>query len=221
MSEGRTSQRATFEAVEALVTLHAAVRQGGDPRQIRTQMANALAELHGDSEKDLRLALSAAADEFSQLPGSLCNWMNEPQAKLLQLEFCGTDIAGEKFFDTLEQLMHAAAAGNPRAKLTLEVYAVCLSLGFQGKYAGHDLEGIELLRQRVLGSIERAPLSVEPPTQAPEKQAHPSIPLRLVAGASVLFAVTLWITLYFLGVSEAELFADQIESISSAVGERE
>lgn len=210
MSQQITSHRFVFEAVEALVNVHTAVREGGQPQQVRMQMADALANLQGDLEEDLRLALSAAADEFAQLPGSACNWI--PQSKLLQLEFCGTDIAGELFFGRLEALLEAG--GDPRVQQVLEVYAICLSLGFQGKYAGHALEGIEELKSQVLQSIERFPLGVEPPERVEERARLPKIPIGLIVGFSLIFSISLWSTLYLLVAHETETAVGEIKAIS-------
>ena len=56
----------------------------------------------------------------------------------LQLRLFGEHLAGEHFFDRLEQLR---AQGAPRLP-SLEVYHYCLLLGFEGKYR---LEGPEKL----------------------------------------------------------------------------
>jgi type VI secretion system protein ImpK len=60
-------------------------------------------------------------------------WMGKP----LQLEYFNDFSAGEEFYTKLEALRSA----NPRKSGVLEVYYLCLSLGFRGKYA--DLQGME------------------------------------------------------------------------------
>jgi type VI secretion system protein ImpK len=78
----------------------------------------------------------AAVDEamLSQ-PSTLREaWERNP----LQLRLFGEHLAGEHFFDRLEQLR---AQGGPRLP-SLEVYHYCLLLGFEGKYR---LEGAEKL----------------------------------------------------------------------------
>lgn len=62
------------------------------------------------------------------------DWERRP----LQLEFFGEQLAGERFFEYLERLRQAGA---PRVQV-LEVYHLCLLLGFQGRYL---LEGPEKL----------------------------------------------------------------------------
>jgi type VI secretion system protein ImpK len=60
------------------------------------------------------------------------------ERKPLQLELFGEHIAGERFFEYLEQLRH----GGARHVQALEVYHMCLLLGFEGQ---HALDGSEKL----------------------------------------------------------------------------
>ncbi|MFT4256660.1 MAG: type IVB secretion system protein IcmH/DotU [Pseudoxanthomonas sp.] len=83
-----------------------------------------------------KYAFCAAIDEaiLSQ-PSSLhADWERNP----LQLRLFGEHLAGEHFFERLEDLR---SQGAPRLA-SLEVYHYCLLLGFEGKYR---LEGTEKL----------------------------------------------------------------------------
>ena len=83
-----------------------------------------------------KYAFCAAIDEaiLSQ-PSSLhADWERSP----LQLRLFGEHLAGEHFFDRLEELRSQGAA----RLASLEVYHYCLLLGFEGKYR---LEGTEKL----------------------------------------------------------------------------
>lgn len=83
-----------------------------------------------------KYAFCAAVDEamLSQ-PSALGKaWERNP----LQLRLFGEHLAGEHFFDRLEELRRQGAARLP----SLEVYHFCLLMGFEGKYR---LEGIEKL----------------------------------------------------------------------------
>ena len=83
-----------------------------------------------------KYAFCAAVDEviLSQPSALRDTWEIHP----LQLRLFGEHLAGEHFFDRLEQLR---AQGAPRLP-SLEVYHYCLLLGFEGKYR---LEGTEKL----------------------------------------------------------------------------
>lgn len=83
-----------------------------------------------------KYAFCAAVDEaiLSQ-PSPLHEaWERNP----LQLRLFGEHLAGEHFFDRLEELRRQGAARLP----SLEVYHYCLLMGFEGKYR---LEGTEKL----------------------------------------------------------------------------
>lgn len=83
-----------------------------------------------------KYAFCAAVDEamLTQPSALREEWERNP----LQLRLFGEHLAGEHFFDRLEELR---AQGAPRLP-SLEVYHYCLLLGFEGKYR---LEGPEKL----------------------------------------------------------------------------
>jgi type VI secretion system protein ImpK len=64
-------------------------------------------------------------------------WAGNP----LQLQYFNEFNAGEEFYTKLESLRNA---DDPRKLDVLEVYFLCLSLGFKGKYA--DLKGMEKIK---------------------------------------------------------------------------
>lgn len=93
----------------------------------------------GISAEDIyaaKYAFCAAVDEaiLSQPSHLQEAWERNP----LQLRLFGEHLAGEHFFDRLEELRRQGAARLP----SLEVYHYCLLLGFEGKYR---LEGLEKL----------------------------------------------------------------------------
>ncbi|WP_332840093.1 type IVB secretion system protein IcmH/DotU [Stenotrophomonas sp. Iso1] len=93
----------------------------------------------GISSEDVyagKYAFCAAIDEaiLSQHSSLHEVWECNP----LQLRLFGEHLAGEHFFDRLEELRRQGAARLP----SLEVYHYCLLMGFEGKYR---LEGTEKL----------------------------------------------------------------------------
>lgn len=83
-----------------------------------------------------KYAFCAATDET--ILASQFNIRNEWERQPLQLVFFGEQLAGENFFTMLESLREQGA----RRLQALEVFHLCLLLGFQGKYM---LEGPEKL----------------------------------------------------------------------------
>ncbi|MBD3242534.1 MAG: hypothetical protein GF331_18235 [Chitinivibrionales bacterium] len=77
---------------------------------------------------DARYAVVALVDEtVLSVPGASRDyWLTRP----LQLELFGEALAGEEFYNRCQRLLKTGAA----AWQVLEVYYLCLSLGFEGKY---------------------------------------------------------------------------------------
>lgn len=90
---------------------------------------------------DTQYALVALLDETVLSSPGACRdyWITRP----LQLDIFGDNIAGEEFYRKLKKLLLS-----PGKNLeVLEVYYLCLSLGFEGKYRISDTaERIELIQ---------------------------------------------------------------------------
>lgn len=130
------------ESMTAIVRLRSKRESVTDPDEFRRQMRNALEvaarearDLGGYAPSDIRTATFAVVaflDESilnSGIP-SFAGWARKP----LQEELFGTHIAGDVFFDNLRELF-----GQPDSSVLadlLEIYALCVLLGFTGRYAG-------------------------------------------------------------------------------------
>ena len=155
-----------------------------------------------DELEEARFALVAWADETvlrSDWSGR-DEWLRE----LLQLQLFRTNRAGDEFYDHLARL-------RPDQNHAREVYFFCLVLGFEGRYAGHQAERAEIMRQqfellrvagRALDLAGAAPLA--PPAYEMEirvrgaggRRLWPVLLSWLGAGAGV-FAL-LWVVLRLL-----------------------
>lgn len=93
-------------------------------------------QLPADDVYQAKFAFCALVDELVLMSKLRIRdaWERQP----LQLELFGEHMAGEKFFDSLESLRREGA----RRVQVLEVFHMCLLLGFQGRYI---LEGVEKL----------------------------------------------------------------------------
>ena len=116
-----------------------------------------------------KYAFCAALDEaiLSQPSDLREEWERNP----LQLRLFGEHLAGEHFFDRLEQLR---AQGAPRLP-SLEVYYYCLLLGFEGKYRLEGPEKLGYLTARLGDEIaylkgKRAPFA--PHWAPPDRVQH-------------------------------------------------
>ncbi len=134
-----------------------------------------------------KYAFCALVDEvvLTTLPSQRDAWARRP----LQLELFGEQLAGENFFERLEGLRREGA---PRLQV-LEVFHMCLLMGFQGKYM---LEGgtekLGYLCDRLgdeIAHLKGQKAAFAPHWQAPDSVMHrlrSEVPL-WVAGA--LFAL--------------------------------
>ena len=163
-----------------------------------------------DELNQARFALVAWADEAIQLANWVGRdeWLREP----LQLQLFRTNRAGDEFYDHL-------AALRPEQNGAREIFYLCLAFGFQGRYAGHDAERAELMRQHfemlraarcALDLATTAPLA--PPAYRVEIElagggGRPLWPVVLawLGGTALLFAV-FWFVLRSLasGVATPE-----------------
>ena len=116
-------------------------------------------------------------------------------ARTLQLERYGSERGGERFF---ELIGGGGQAGSPRAEL-LELYLLCLMAGFAGKYQADPArlrrltEGVQQALRTKLGEMPRE-LTLSKRIKLAKKKVRRSNlpPVKLVAGACVLFFVMLW-----------------------------
>jgi len=128
-----------------------------DPREVRQWFGARLERLLtegrrlGVSDSDLaeaRYALAAFIDERvlgSSWPGRE-DWMRQP----LQLSWYGENAAGENFFKRLRALLAA-----PERLPAVQVYGLCLALGFRGVYeAQRDGKALAKFRRAAFRRLE-------------------------------------------------------------------
>jgi type VI secretion system protein ImpK len=121
------------------------------------------------------------------------DWERNP----LQLEMFGEHMAGEKFFDSLEKLRGEGV----RRVQVLEVFHMCLLLGFQGRYILEGVEKLAWLTARLGDEIvhlqgKRAPFS--PHWAPPDRIAHKlrsEVPLWVMGSVFAVVALVAFIGL--------------------------
>jgi type VI secretion system protein ImpK len=130
-----------------IVRLRANRQQISDSRAFRMQMQDALraAEKEGIKKlyppEDVRLATFAVVaflDESILTSGShaFADWSGRP----LQEEMFGHQRAGEVYFENIDRLL-ARSDSHGLADL-LEIYSLCILLGYRGKYGLTDQESV-------------------------------------------------------------------------------
>ena len=143
----------------AVVRVQTARQQVQDPESFRTRMKQALREIEstaarrGYSAEDVQeanFAVVAFLDE-TVLTVDAC----APQwgANSLGQELFGQRSAGELFFKRLETLR--ANRDSQSLAEVLEVYYLCLLLGYEGKFAGGSKAELQLLMTNLRERMER------------------------------------------------------------------
>src|SRR5207302_10861059 len=118
------------------------------------KMASAEAQRFGYAPDDIKLAAFASVallDESilnSQNP-LFADWPRKP----LQEELFGIHIAGETFFQYAQQLL----ARNDSAEVAdvLEIYHLCLLLGYQGRYSSGGRGELQSTADAIAAKIRR------------------------------------------------------------------
>lgn len=120
-------------------------------KQFLTQFERGAGKLGAsiDDIHDCKYAFCATVDEAILTSGFKVrdSWQRLP----LQVQLFGEQLAGEQFFQKLETLRQQ---GLPRLQ-ALEVFQMCLLLGFQGKYLIEGTEKLGFLTARLGDEIAR------------------------------------------------------------------
>lgn len=108
------------------------------------------------------------------------NMKDEWEKNALQLEYFGEQLAGNKFFDKLEAMVKQIEATQD----AVEIYYICMLLGFKGKYAIYEKEKLLATMQKTanalvkVGKIKPTELSpnwfVNDQPKPPEKRGMPT-----------------------------------------------
>jgi type VI secretion system protein ImpK len=173
------------------------------------RIADVSARRAGYSEKDVRRAMYAAVaflDETVMRSSNAAfrDWARSP----LGPEYFAGHVGGERFFDELRELL---ADGDSQINADLlEVYLLCLLLGYRGKF-GSDREGnIRAIEERVAEKIRRI-RDVSPnlspkgmPLQKRVPLPAPGMSRRLAVAAAVagILVIFLWFA-YGVDISSA------------------
>jgi len=126
-------------------------------------------------------------------------WERNP----LQLEYFGEQLAGEKFFDKLEAMLGQIEVTQD----AVEIYYVCMMLGFKGKYAVYEKEKLLAIMQKTANSLVKAgkirPVELSPNWLVSDQPAPPAerkMPTwaKLTAFAGLGLAVIVYLVMFFM-----------------------
>lgn len=141
---------------------------------------------HGDDIDAAKYAYCAALDEIilsSQFPMRAA-WERRP----LQLVIFGDQLAGEHFFDRLEALRSSGGA----RLAALQVFHMCLLIGFKGKYALDSGDKLAYMTARLgdeIAHIQGKSKGFAPQAERPDQIVHKLRTNTPLWTACALFAV--------------------------------
>jgi type VI secretion system protein ImpK len=197
------------EVLTAIVRLRANRQTVTDAESFRHHMREALraagaeAQRNGYAMEDVKLAAFAAVallDESvlnSQNP-LFADWPRKP----LQEEMFGIHVAGETFFQYAQQLL--ARNDSPEAADLLEIYDLCLLLGYRGRYSVGGAGELQALKDQIAAKVRRirgaftglAPAWTVPAEQSRATGSDPWVKrLTWAAIACAVLAVLLFVVL--------------------------
>jgi type VI secretion system protein ImpK len=193
------------ESLTAIVRLRADRQPVTDASAFRAHMLQLLgraeqeARVAGYDAADVRLAVFATVallDESAlnaRQPALAAEWSRRP----LQEELFGNHMAGEWFFQHVEQLL--SRPDSAQLVDLLEVHQLCLLLGFRGRYGATDPAALHGFASRIGDRIARfrgAPGDLSPAWRPPADAVTGRDPwvrrLTIALAASLVLAVALW-----------------------------
>jgi type VI secretion system protein ImpK len=194
------------EAFTTIVRLRANKQVATDAESFRSRIKQVLSTAESDARgqgyasEDVRFALFAVIaflDETVLNSGQpmFAQW----PTRTLQEEVFGVHMAGELFFQYLQQLMarpHSADLAD-----ILEVYSLCMLLGFKGRYSTTPGSDVQVLIRQLADKIEgvRGKLGELSPRWRPSegdigRKRDPWVPrLAVAAATTVLIAAGLFV----------------------------
>ena len=163
--------------------------------------------------KALKFALAAFVDETMMSTNFPLReeWEKFP----LQLEYFGEHLAGVKFFDTLEEMLKNIESEAD----VIEVYYICMLLGFKGKYKVYMEDQLQSLIERTSAELRRVGRLQETElsphwrvTDQPEPPPEGGVPWWLLLGGGAVFClvVLIYLILFFVLGSDLKSAQEQL-----------
>lgn len=187
-----------------MVFLLRAGREPQDANSFREQLRTLLKDFEAQARR-----LNVDADDTHKASFAFCALVDEVmlqsrfaaratwELRPLQLELFGDHLAGERFFEMLEALRQGGAA---RVQV-LEVFHLCLLLGFQGRYFLEGNEKLTWLTSRLgdeIAHMRGRRAGFAPHAELPDRVAHQlrhELPLWTIGAVVALLGVLAFVGL--------------------------
>lgn len=204
-----------------------------DAQRFREKILNLLNQFEQQAKKlqfsaddihDAKYAFCALIDEtiVTQQDASYFNLQNAWLISPLQLSLFGSQLAGYRFFEILEQLR---SRGKERL-VALEVFHYCLLLGFQGKYRIESTESLNHLVSRVgdeIDYLKGKKLAFSPFSAIPDQIRniiHREVPFFWILIFLLIFALLTFAGLRFMLNNQNDTALSNYQNVISAPQEQ-
>ena len=203
-TQGENLALAYQEVLTVITRLRTNRQSVSDSGAFRSSMKDALATAEGEAARkgytqdDARLATFAVVTFLDESVEKVNNplfadWHRMP----LQQELFGERATGEIFFQCIDRLLARSDAA-PDADL-LEIFALCLLLGYRGRYGVSGVEGVSLVITAITEKVQRIrgarPIAPDcmPPADAPlHPQPDPWVRALVLGSVGALFLAVLF-----------------------------
>ncbi|WP_407312707.1 type IVB secretion system protein IcmH/DotU [Pseudomonas sp. nanlin1] len=167
--------------------------------------------------KDTQYALCAFLDESVLRSGE--HSLRLPfEMRPMQFRYFGVHLAGEGFFEKIDALR-----SDVRANLeVLEVYHLCLALGFEGKFSMGSQDQLRYLANTLgqdIGRYRQAPKTLSPDWELPDPVAQMlryEVPVWLYWVVIALICLGVYLTLDWMLSKDVAALAEQINHLFGA-----
>jgi len=138
-------------------------------------------------------------------------WEKNP----LQLEYFGEQLAGNKFFDKLQAMLKQIETTQD----AVEIYYVCMLLGFKGRYGVYEKEKLLAIMQSTANALVKVgkirPIELSPNWLAndqpapPEKRGMP-VWAKISAASGLGLAFIIYVVMFMMSQKFAQDAADKL-----------
>ncbi|WP_070096520.1 type IVB secretion system protein IcmH/DotU [Pseudomonas sp. NBRC 111139] len=217
------------DLVQDFISMALIVRRG---RQVTSVQAfeGSVERFFANLERDARAA-NYSVEQVKDTQYALCAFLDESvlrsddnalrrhfELQPLQFRYFGVHLAGEGFFEKVDALR----ADVKQNIDVLEVYHLCLALGFEGKFSLGQKDQLRYLANTLGQDIARyrkAPKALSPdwalPDQVSQMLRH-EVPLWVYLALIALVCVAVYLTLDWLLDKDVAALSEQIRQLFSA-----
>lgn len=181
-------------------------------------------QFNSDDIQDAKYAYCALLDEtiVTQQDASFFELQNSWMMCPLQLSLFGSQLAGYRFFEQLDEIRSKGKERLP----ALEVYHYCMLLGFHGKYRLESIENLNVLASRVgdeIDYLKGKKASFSPFSALPDQikhLIHRELPFLWILIFWLTFSLIAFTALHFMLDSQSDKSFAKFQNIIAAPAEQ-